>query len=511
MQKAIIYARVSSDRQEKEGFSIPAQIAFLKEYAIRHSIIVDKIFSESETAKKAGRKAFNEMLLYIKQKGIKTILVEKTDRLYRNFKDYITLEDYDLEVHLVKESTIISKNSKSHDKFIHGIKVLMAKNYIDNLSEEVRKGIAEKIRQGHYPNKPPIGYKNIKSDCGKNIISIDEKKAPYIKRIFELYASGESIDKIKKIVTEEGLMNNNKPYAKSCIADCLHNCFYIGKFVYNGVIHQGVHEPIISLELFNKVQKMFECAKPRAKELDFAYTGLIKCGYCGCQLTAELKKGKYVYYHCTGNKGGKCKKDYIREENLDKVFIELMQKIADAIPDTILDDIKKALKEMQQLKNEYDDNSQEHILKQINVLKRRIDGLYSDKLDGKISEEFWQEKNTQWHKEKDTLLNKLQSLNNTSKNFYECSNLLLDFSKQAPTLFLKANSTRKRQILNLTCSNFFYKDGELSVELKRVFDYLVKNSSCSQELAQADNVRTYINNLIPLLTSDLAEELKLIA
>ena len=80
--------------------------------------------------------------------NIRTVLVEKTDRLYRNFKDYVTLEDYDLEVHLVKEGTVISKDSKSHDKFIHGIKVLMAKNYIDNLSEEISKGLHEGLEQG---------------------------------------------------------------------------------------------------------------------------------------------------------------------------------------------------------------------------------------------------------------------------------------------------------------------------------------------------------------------------
>lgn len=140
MKEVVIYARVSSKEQEREGFSIPAQIKLLTEYAAKHHYKINKIFSESETAKRAGRKAFNEMLEYITQEGINTILVEKTDRLYRNFRDYVRLDEYDLEVHLVKEGSVISKESKSHDKFIHGIKVLMAKNYIDNLSEEVKKG-----------------------------------------------------------------------------------------------------------------------------------------------------------------------------------------------------------------------------------------------------------------------------------------------------------------------------------------------------------------------------------
>ena len=511
MQKTIIYARVSSDRQEKEGFSIPAQIAFLKEYAAKHLFSVEKIFQESETAKAAGRKAFNEMLEYIKKTGIKTILVEKTDRLYRNFKDYITLEDYDLEIHLVKEGTVISKNSKSHDKFIHGIKVLMAKNYIDNLSEEVRKGLAEKVKQGHYPCKPPLGYKNQRQEGGKSVIVIDKEKAPYIKRMFELYASGYSIERIRKVLTEEGLNNNNKPYAKSRFGEILHNHFYIGKFTYGGVIYQGAHEPIISLELYNKVQKMFDDSKPRSKGLEFDYAGLIKCGHCGCQLTAELKKGKYIYYHCTGNKGGRCKSDLIRQEQIEKVVMELLKQIAKSIPADVIADLKVALKEMQQLKTEFDNNSEEQIIKQINVLKRRIDGLYSDKLDGKISEEFWHEKNVQWHAEKDALINKLQSLNNSSRNLYEGFELLLNFCKGAPALFLSAEPARKRQILKLVCSNFIYKDGTLSVVLNSVFDFLISNySSCKLE-PTGRSYNSFINQIQPYITAEFVEELKLIA
>ena len=161
MKKAVLYARVSSDRQEREGFSIPAQIKLLKKYATDNGIKIVSEFVESETAKKAGRKQFNEMIKFIKKNTTcRSILVEKTDRLYRNIKDWVTLDDIEgLEIHFVKEGNILSENSKSQDKFIHGFKVLMAKNYIDNLSEEIRKGLNEKCAQGYYPSKAPIGYK----------------------------------------------------------------------------------------------------------------------------------------------------------------------------------------------------------------------------------------------------------------------------------------------------------------------------------------------------------------
>lgn len=131
---------------------------------------------------------------------------------------------------------------------------------------------------------------------------------------------------------------------------------------------------------------------------------------------------------------------------------------------------------MQQVKTEFDETSTESITKQINTLTRRIDGLYSDKLDGKITEEFWEEKNIKWNNEKVTLLNKLQSLNNANKNFYECSNLLLNFCKDAPAKFLGKSPATKRKILYMIGSNFSYKDGKLSIELKSVFDYIIRNA-----------------------------------
>jgi DNA invertase Pin-like site-specific DNA recombinase len=134
MTKAVIYARVSSDEQQKEGFSIPAQIDLLKSYAKKNNIEIVKTYEESQTAKQAGRIKFNEMINFLHtSKDIKTILVEKTDRLYRNFKDYVEIGEDEFEIHLVKENEIIGKNATSHQKFVHGIKVLMAKNFIDKI------------------------------------------------------------------------------------------------------------------------------------------------------------------------------------------------------------------------------------------------------------------------------------------------------------------------------------------------------------------------------------------
>ena len=181
---AILYARVSSKEQEREGFSIPAQRQLLIEYAQRHGLSVVQEFIDVETAKAAGRTQFREMVKFFQNNtDIKILLVEKTDRLYRNFRDYVTLEDLSLEIHLVKEGEVLSKDSRSHVKFIHGIKVLMAKNYVDNLSEEVKKGMRQKVEQGGFPGKVPIGYLNNKET---HEVEVDLEKAPFIKKLFEL-------------------------------------------------------------------------------------------------------------------------------------------------------------------------------------------------------------------------------------------------------------------------------------------------------------------------------------
>ncbi len=146
-----MYVRVSSKEQEREGFSIPAQKKFLRDYAIENGFTVVKVFEESESAKSAGRTQFKHMLTFLKANSeVKIVLAEKTDRLYRNMKDYneLNFDELDLHIHLAKENEVLSKGSRSHQKFIHGVKVLMAKNYSDNLSEEVVKGLNQKATEG---------------------------------------------------------------------------------------------------------------------------------------------------------------------------------------------------------------------------------------------------------------------------------------------------------------------------------------------------------------------------
>jgi len=178
--RAVLYARVSTSDQEKEGYSIPAQQRLSREYAASNDILIAEEFVDVETARRTGRDGFGRMLTYLKkhEKTCRTILVEKTDRLYRNISDWSLLEDMGVSIHFVKENVIISPESRSGDHFMHGIKVLMARNYSQNLSEETRKGMTEKARAGIWPSYAPVGYQNIEGPDGKRTIIPDPNTAP---------------------------------------------------------------------------------------------------------------------------------------------------------------------------------------------------------------------------------------------------------------------------------------------------------------------------------------------
>ena len=247
----MIYARVSSKEQEKEGFSIPAQLKLLKEYAAANGFAVAQEYVDVETAKQTGRAAFGEMVAYLKaHPSVRVMLVEKTDRLYRNLKDWVTVDELDVEMHFPKEGVVLSRESRSSEKFMHGIKVLMAKNYIDNLSEEARKGMQEKAEQGIWPTKTPLGYRNVTGPDGKKIIAADTAVAPIVVKLFEWYAQRryfvEGSGARRRRQRASSIRKSGAKVPVSTVHTILRNRLYTGQFEWNGKLIQGKHEPLVS-------------------------------------------------------------------------------------------------------------------------------------------------------------------------------------------------------------------------------------------------------------------------
>ena len=471
--QVVLYARVSSKEQEKEGFSIPAQRRLLRSYADGATLRVVREFVDVETAKQAGRTGFSAMVTFFKQQPTcRTLLVEKTDRLYRNLKDWVTLDDLDLEVHFVKENIVLTRDSRSSEKFLHGIKVLMAKNYIDNLSEEVRKGLQEKADQGHWPSVAPVGYLNNRQT---HRIEPDPERAQAIKALFERYAAGSvSLKELTVSAFASGLTHprSGRRLTKSEIHRMLHNPIYYGDFSWKGKLYQGGHTPIISKALFDAVQSVFASAhRPRYIKHQHVFAGLLTCGLCGCAITAEVKKGRYIYYHCTGYHG-RCGNTYLREEALASLLGEVVRRVE--ISPEITDWIADALHGTQA------ENAQVH-RQAVNRLERRRDTIqaqldrgYDDLLAGTISDDLWARKSSAWESELEAIRAELARHDQQATSDYAATGTsILELSQRAYSLYVRQERTEQRRLLNTLLSNCTLERGSLTPTYSKPFDLLV--------------------------------------
>ena len=483
MREAVSYVRVSSRDQEREGFSIPAQKKLLLSYASKNGLTVVKIFEEVETAKRAGRKQFRKMLQFLRgSPDCKDILVEKTDRLYRNLRDYAELDpdELDVRIHFVKENVVLDRESKSNEKFVHGIKVLMAKQYSDNLSEEVKKGQTEKASQGIYPSWAPIGYINKLAD---HTIGPDPETAPLIRRAFEMAATGRfSLSKLSHTLHGAGLRGrrSGKSLTKQSMARLLRNPFYYGEYTWNGRVYQGTHQPLISKELFDRVQEAMGYAqKTKLTKHSFTFAGVLTCGHCGCAITAERKQKKsgrvYVYYHCTNGKGI-CKNVvylreevvvYLREEVIDEKLASALKHIR--LTSEIVEWTREALLESLEDERELHRSATQNLSSRYQKLGRYISQAYEDKLEGRIEPELWEMKSTAWRREQDEILRQLEAHKAADTSYLGKGVRLMELANKASELFKEMTGDEKREIVNSVLSNPQVIDGSIRFSYKMPF------------------------------------------
>jgi len=476
----VVYARVSSKEQEREGFSIPAQQRMLNGYADDHGLTVVKEFVDVETAKRAGRTSFTKMLAWLKKNRTtcRTILVEKTDRLYRNLKDWVVLDELDLEIHLVKKGVVLSDEARSTDKFMHGIRVLMAKNYIDNLSEEATKGMREKASQGLWPSSAPLGYVNVLRDDGKRVIEPDPALAPIIHQVFEWAASGDySVKLLAMKAGEAGLMSRRvkKPIGRSALHHLLRNPIYMGEFEWAGEVYQGSHAPIVSRELWEKVQEGFDDRyqgqRDTVRAAEFTYPGLVRCGHCGCLLSAQIQKEKYIYYKCSGFKGN-CGEKHIREEVLDREFARALRDIV--LPPEWMEYLKVELRKGQAEAQRFHQDSIDRLEGECSRIQRRLDQVYVDKLDGIIDADTYSRNARQWQEDLRAHRRAMSRHDEAKRSYLEEGLVILSLAQEAPELFEAATRDEKRELLGHLVSNSTWAAERLTVEWRKPYVFLVE-------------------------------------
>ena len=342
--KYVIYVRKSSEEDDRQVLSIEAQLVELKEFAAKEKLEIVASFQEAKTAKEPGRTSFAEMLSFLESGKAGGILSWHPDRLARNSIDGGKI------IYLIDKEVIKSLKfptfwfeATPQGKFMLQIAFGQSKYYVDNLSENVKRGLRQKIRRGEMVGVAPTGYLN---DLITHKMVLDQERAPFIKKLFELYATGNyNLVEMGKISEKIGLRSRNeKVLTHSNIQYILKKPFYYGLIYLNGEFFEGNHEPIISKKLFDKVQEiMREKGKPRKKTTKnrFLFLGLMKCYSCGCSITAEIKKGHH-YYRCTKKKEP-CPEKYLREELLSEQINSFLQKVSLSSQDTekVLAELKK--------------------------------------------------------------------------------------------------------------------------------------------------------------------------
>ena len=271
-------------------------------------------------------------------------------------------------------------DNSAYGKFILTIAFGQSKYYVDNLSENVKRGLRQKLRRGEWPGWAPVGYLN---NLKTHTIVLGPDKYKLVKKMFELYATGKySIRRLLDVARKIGLKGKTgKNLSRSNMESILKNPFYYGVMLYKGEIYEGSHPPIITKQLFDKVQHVFkQRSNPtREKTHNFIFRGFIRCGECGGMITAEIKKGRYIYYHCT-KRITKCSQKFLREEGLARRIVYSLAKIwlNDKTTEKILEDFEKHRKR----ENSTASSEISRLEKELKTVEEKIDKL----LDGYLSQ-----------------------------------------------------------------------------------------------------------------------------
>ena len=411
-QKYFIYARKSTDVEDKQVLSIEAQLVELRAYAKNENLIITDELIEKQSAKTPGRKVFGDMLKRIENGEANGIIAWHPDRLARNSVDggqIVYLLD---QTHLtnLKFPTFWFENT-SQGKFMLSIAFGQSKYYVDNLSENTKRGLRQKVRRGEFPGNAPVGYIN---DIRTKTIVVDKRRAPLVVQAFELYAKGDQkLQNIADFLATKGITTSGSlPLKKDQIKYMLTNPFYYGHFRYCGEIYEGKHTPIVEKKLFDTVQAIAEQRGHRQKGTTAPqiFCGLLRCATCGLSITAEKKikhqkngnTHEYVYYRCTRkHKSIVCKEPPITEPDLAAQLSDILQGYA--LPSEWATTLNKMLDEderkLAQTSGVFVANAQTRLANLQSKLQRLLDSY----LDQDIDQQTYRAKQAELMSEKKSL------------------------------------------------------------------------------------------------------------
>ncbi len=484
--EAIPLSRVSS-KEQAEGYSLEAQEERERRYCASKNLEVVQVCSFAESSTRGTRPRFRDMMKQIKaRKKPIAIICDKVDRLQRGFKETPMLEELRLsgkvELHFIQENLILHKNSSSQDLMRYNFAVMMAQNYTDCISENVKRAHEQMVREGKAMGQAPLGYINVRDPETKVAnIELDTSRDYLVRRLFEYYSTGlYSLNELVELAKEWRLYSKKKtfkPLLKGQIERMLKNVFYCGYAKRNDEYYEHCYPAIVSIELF---MKCVDVRNGRNKQFtkitkhETVFKGLIKCPKCGCTVTPDIKKGKYIYLKPNTKKGCDCKQinENVANDMVSRVFKSMSMSTKTLQPYV---EVLKA-----HLKQSDDIQAKERLLhtKQLTALNTRLDRLKKVYLDGDFTREEYLAEKQSIEMEQKTLENKIAEVSTDNKEIEITLEYLLDLVSRINSLYESSRIDKKRKILKLVFSNFFLNGSKLSYEIKRPFDMFIKRSNC---------------------------------
>ena len=483
--KYVLYCRKSSEAEDKQVLSIDSQKRELREVAATNNLKVVKTLWESKSAYKKDREEFNQMVSMLEVGKADSILVYHISRVARNMTDGGIIIDM-LKDGIIKEirtpTEIYSKDSSK--EFFLALEFAMAKKSSDDTSLFVKRDIKAKLKKGEYPCFAPRGYLNVDKDgkiAGKQYmfekqealaklgrklkrIEKDPLLAPLIQELYEMYATGNyPLDQLRDEFYKLGLTGerSKKKLCKQTIRRILTNPMYYGAIRWKEEVmepeelpEENRHEPIISRELFNKVQEVLGIkSKPNKHNHFYPYSNFIKCDDCGGNITGITAKGRYRYYRCTNCTN----KPYVSEKELEKQLNTVMQEL------TLDDDfLQLALEELNK-KNENEIGKRDKFLKQQQItLKRcqsKMDNLVRlkispDNSEGDLlSDQEFIERKKEILDEKMKIKEKMGDKDQATQNWFDLSVNYVNFFHKLSEKFKTAKPEQKKEMFQFVCYN----------------------------------------------------------
>lgn len=486
--KAIILARVSTQEQMREGQSIPAQLIKMREYCQRKNIGIRTEYKIDESSTKDERAKFEQVIDEIRNGKEKVaLIIETIDRLQRSFKESVILDELrkkDLvEIHFLRENLVISITSNSSDLLRWDMGVMFARSYVLQLSDNVKRSIEQKLRNGEWIGKARYGYKNITLDNGKKDIVIDEFKSKVVAKIYEWYSTQAfSFNTIREKLKTDYNIKFSKGYLDSILKDP----FYYGMMRSKGKLYPHKYPRIISKELFDLVQSIKAGHnKKRFKfaGLPYVYRGLLRCPHDGLAITPEKHKG-HVYYHCT-QYNGKHNAGWLREEEITKQLSKVFQGIQ--VPEHVVEEIIDDLKGVHDGKIAFRDEERKKLEQEHELYTKRLETLYIDRLDGRITESDYDKFYTSFRERVADIDARLSLLQNAEDNYYMTAKYMLELAKRAYELFIGSEPNEKRIIIKMVLQNLRLDGKLVKYDVLKPYDTILKCNDSQSWLPREDS------------------------